>query len=124
MKIYIITDGWYSDYGITAVFDDKEKAEIFKQIFGSDNIEEWEVNPIIYNISEGNYLFKVEMDRNGNVANIYKGETRHFQDDPTTEAVFTYGNKQILMNVVAKDETHATKIVNENRTRMIAENKW
>lgn len=44
-KVYVVTDGWYSDYSIKAIFSDKEVAEKYKQVHGYDNdIEEWPVN--------------------------------------------------------------------------------
>ncbi|RDJ35337.1 MAG: hypothetical protein DWQ19_11015 [Crenarchaeota archaeon] len=50
MKIYIVTNGTYSDYSIKAVFTDKEKAykylEDVKLVHGDDNaqVEEWEAD--------------------------------------------------------------------------------
>lgn len=40
--IYIVTSGEYSDYGIDAVFHDRNKAEIYCQCHPDAEIEEWE----------------------------------------------------------------------------------
>ncbi len=42
MKIYIVTDGEYSDYGIEAVFTDKKQAEMFAALHHCKYVEEWE----------------------------------------------------------------------------------
>lgn len=43
MKLYICSSGSYSDYGIEAIFMDKEKAEEYTRLLKCDNdIEEWE----------------------------------------------------------------------------------
>ena len=44
MKIYIVTDGYYSDYHIEAVFTDKRQAEIYCGTHQCDNIEEYEAD--------------------------------------------------------------------------------
>ena len=44
MKIYIVTDGEYSDYNIEAVFADERKAKVFAATHGCDNIEEFETH--------------------------------------------------------------------------------
>ena len=40
--IYIVTSGEYSDYGIDAVFQDRNKAEVYSQCHPDAEIEEWE----------------------------------------------------------------------------------
>lgn len=64
MKIYIVTSGEYSDYGIDAVFSTKEKADEYIQQHGTDyHIEEYDLDEevikytrlwrIEFNISDG-----------------------------------------------------------------------
>lgn len=44
-KIYIVTSGEYSDYGINAVFSTKEKAQEFRQQHGTDfSIEVYDID--------------------------------------------------------------------------------
>lgn len=40
--VYIVTSGEYSDYSIDAVFQDKNKAEVYCQCHPDAEIEEWE----------------------------------------------------------------------------------
>ena len=50
MKIYIVTQGEYSDYGICAVFTDEEQAKLYCAVHHSDyeppQIEEWESDEV------------------------------------------------------------------------------
>lgn len=46
MKVYIVTDGDYSDYHIEAVFTDKEKAEMYAALHCKDNVEEYDADVI------------------------------------------------------------------------------
>lgn len=39
MKVYVVTSGIYSDYHIVAVFDDKQKAEVFCAAYNDNNME-------------------------------------------------------------------------------------
>ena len=43
MKIYIVTDGTYSDYRIKEVFSVKKEAEKYQKIFNCENIETFEL---------------------------------------------------------------------------------
>ena len=43
-KVYIVTDGEYSDYSIEGVFSTLEKAETCQRLYGYDNIEEYELD--------------------------------------------------------------------------------
>lgn len=44
-KVYVVTDGEYSDFRIEGIFTEKDKAEKYADTFGYDNIEEWDLNP-------------------------------------------------------------------------------
>lgn len=50
MKVYIVTSGEYSDYGIRRVFTNKEKAELYCAMHGGGcdpyYAEEWEVDDV------------------------------------------------------------------------------
>lgn len=64
MKIYVITSGMYSDYGIEAIFLDKEKAENYVKYHGSGgyygdlpSIEEWDTSDEEYQMqADGHYV--------------------------------------------------------------------
>lgn len=43
MKVYIVTSGEYSDYGIRAAFDNREAAEAFCALGNGDYVEEYDL---------------------------------------------------------------------------------
>ena len=133
MKVYIVTSGAYSDYHIDAVFSTKENAEKYNNIYGEgdfDDIEEFEVDDEMALINrirdEKITIYLVCMDRDGNVKEVSK-------ESPciSLEKELLAGkHRHILyadcmdMRVIAKDEKHAVKIVNERRVQLIANNEW
>lgn len=46
MKVYIVTDGAYSDYHIEAVYTDEKKAKIYAALHGCGNVEEYDADAI------------------------------------------------------------------------------
>lgn len=133
MKIYIVTSGEYSNYGINAVFSTKENAEKYIDIlYSSDNveIEEWDVDEdmtLINKIRNGEFtIYMVSMFKNGNIEEIKKEEpvTIYWVKAALTGEYNLWTENRLGMWVIAKDEKHAIKIVNEKRVQLIAENKW
>jgi len=133
MKIFIVTSGAYSDYHINAVFSTKENAEKYNKLYANgdfEDIEEFEVDDEMALINrirdEKITIYLVCMDRDGNIKETIK-------ESPSislVEELLTGKQKPVLyadcmdMCVIAKDEKHAIKIVNEKRTQMIANNEW
>ena len=133
MKIFIVTSGAYSDYHIDAVFSTKENAERYNKIHASgdfEDIEEFEVDEDMALINrirdEKITIYLVCMDRDGNVKEIRKESPRI----SLVEELLAGKHRRVLyadcmdLCVIAKDEKHAIKIVNEKRTQMIANNEW
>lgn len=108
-KIYIVTSGSYSDYGIDAVFSTKELAEIFVSRFGEDmNIEEWDLDKGESELREGHSMYFLRISKDKDVLDARK-ETGSYG--------FKYGTmfyKDIdgnhIVHLFAKDEEHAKKI--------------
>ena len=133
MKIFIVTSGAYSDYHINAAFSTKENAEKYNKLYANsdfEDIEEFEVDDEMALINrirdEKITIYLVCMDRDGNIKETIK-------ESPSISLVkelLTGKQKPVLyadcmdMCVIAKDEKHAIKIVNEKRTQMIANNEW
>ena len=81
MKIYLVSTGEYSDYGIVAAFSTQEKAEELQHIIGDNDasVEEFDVNPKV-----GKYTqYTVFMKKDGNllVESVYS-QTVYFPDAP------------------------------------------
>jgi len=133
MKVYVATSGAYSDYHINAVFSTKENAERYNKIHGSgdfEDIEEFEVDEDIALMNrirdEKITIYLVCMDRDGNVKETKKELPCLY----LMENILASKREHVLyadcmdMYVIAKDEKHAIKIVNEKRVQLIANNEW
>ena len=118
MKIYVVTQGIYSDYHICGVAVNRKTAEkIAKYVdsFGSSyhsaNIEEYETDAWRNVVNEGAmyevrktskeklYVDKQEYD----VEELYKNRNK----------VVCTANKTLVTNVIASDEGHALKIATD-----------
>jgi hypothetical protein len=126
---FVVTDGCYSDYRILSVCSTREIAEETVKKLGYGGIETWELDRI-YNIPPGYECWSVAMRRDGALSDIW--------------AINPYSNKRSLVDpfywscvknksrgafiamhgVLATDATHAIKIANEYRVRLIANNEW
>lgn len=128
MKIYIVTSGAYSDYGIDSVWSTEEKAKAYiAQVQRgngdvNEDVEEYEVDaaplPSIRTL--------VKMDREGN---LVEPPSLSLKDVGFNLFMFreyrfplTY---DILWWVVdTEDATRAVKTVNERRAIILAHNLW
>jgi len=121
-KIYIVTQGQYSDYKILGVFDKEELANKFitsggKYEYNYPEIEEWELNPNAKELRRGYLPFTVGINRDGRVVSVTQKSLESNKG--------WYGNDTIIYNpCFAKDRDHAIKITSELRTRLLANNEW
>lgn len=115
--IYILTDGCYSDYHIVAATTDKEKAEELSAKLYCE-VEEYEDLKIDIKDRE---VYIVCMQKNGNTDSVSIDNLVI----SASEWTYHFDNKGRLVNTCwAKDATHAVKITNELRTRLIAEGNF
>lgn len=137
-KVYAVSSGSYSDYGIDAIFSTKEKAEEFMQFIKNDDynkIEEYEIDPPeVDRIKHGYSIWHIVMLQDGSVEKIEKKETDTYH--VTNIGHFIWKRTEIpywaeqglpdaLQSTVwAKTEKQAIKIVNEHRAQLIAMNKF
>jgi len=138
MKIYLLTEGSYSDYRVVGAYTDKEKLEEFIYIYGDmyNPIEEYELddypdNPT-YNmlkklLDKGYNCYYVVMEKNGNsICNLIKERRNYFKlrYEITDYGKYNSGDVRLIVELWAKSEEQAVKVSNEIRTRILAENKW
>jgi len=131
-KVYVLTEGEYSDYHIVGVYSTKEDAEAAKRwILGVKNVssyfasgvvvEEYELDPHADAIRQGLTAYRVRMAWNGDTEAVYRAD-----DDAYGRTICMGGGINALAQgvsgvVFARDEQHAVKIVNEKRAQMIAQ---
>jgi len=124
MKIYIVSDGNYSDYHIKGIYSTREKAEYAKELYLAEN-EIWETTLDYLPEHPNNCLpWYVTMDSEGNVTNSGR-------EDPAVISGSKWGayylkeegvkKLQFVFKMWATDEEHAIKIASEYRRRLLAE---
>ncbi len=138
--VFVIKQGSYSDYHVVGVFSTKEKAQlVFDALKNGDDYDkpemvEWPIDPAVDELSAGLKPFYVQMNFDGSTERL---EPRNLSSYELGMAVTIWERTKALAyayapdirdiltaTVFAKDEQHAVKIVNEHRTRLIAEGKF
>lgn len=136
--VYLVTSGSYSDYRVDAIFSTRKKANDYMKVVQSSDyngIEECELDPPATDLIKRGYsVWHVQMLRDGTVEKAWKTENRTHDVNgisyhiwERSKAAYYKGTdtKDVLSSAVwAKTETQAIKIVNEQRTQMIATGKW
>lgn len=126
MKVYVITRGWYSDYGIVAIFSTRKLAEEFLKHPGvedANDIDEWELDPL-KRVARGYFQYSVALCRNGDlyicIKNDYRGDCGSEEKLVFETACVRGGKLHAWFTVLAKNDTQAIKIANERRTMLLA----
>lgn len=129
MKVYVITKGEYSEYGIYAVTLDKEQAELLKAEY-SDKwdeafIEEYDTDNSWIEVSDDyKPIWNVEFRcRDNKIVRCYKISHDNIRHGEIFE-VHWYNNKrcdELKVFVEAKDEEHAEKIATDRYMKWLAE---
>lgn len=139
MKIYVVTDGEYSEYHIEAVFTDKAKAERYAEVYAA-KVEEYDSDPEGPSVPPGMRVYQLAMNSVGEVAEVEHVSYDEvlfddqfvsgpmYPDEPDVFR-FRFGDETsprwgIKFACLARSEEHAVKIVNEWRIQMLAENRW
>jgi hypothetical protein len=134
-KVYVVTSGSYSDYGIERIFSTQELAEKYiRRRYGMCRDAEIEEHSLDH--PDGCTRWKITMNRDGSL----DGESRHGGAESWGSSQYgtehclarswsktTHEPGEIVLIVStssARDQQHAIKIANEIRTQLIAENKW
>ena len=152
MKVYIVTDGDYSDYHIVGVYTDKEKAEKYTSTY-SGRVEEHDTDPDIPYPPKGYKVWFVGMLKNGTAIYhytmnlpdcvgrcndapllrwdtpvmgkaipLYPPELLERREKPKDS--YDYKDAVMYVYVFARNKKHAVKIANEKRAQLIANGQW
>lgn len=120
-KIYIVTDGSYSDYRILGAYSTKELAEKAIVLYNADNpVEEWNVDAFP-DWPCDNLPFNCWMDLDGKNAVARRISVAYAQLEDIKVHVDYRGNKFLSAVIAAENEKHAIKILNEKRIQYLAE---
>lgn len=121
MKIYVVTQGEYSDYHIITATTDKNVAEQIAQKFrGNDSwnetyVEEYEDAKMMLKP-----LFFIRFDKQGNVMEC-SAESSAYPYQPEYATIKHDVNKNAFTYVVADTMEGAIKIAAERRAKFLAE---
>ena len=122
-KVYVVTDGYYSDYHVLGVYSSMEKAEHAKLLYAADNdigeyyLDEVPVSP------PGLLAYHVSMLVSGDVKDIWQDTVEGFK--PRWFVAPQWGADVIVMfRVWARDREHAAKVANEWRAQIVALGLW
>ena len=124
-KVYIVTEGCYSDYCIVAAFSERGLADALVEKLDAGEypeVEEYELDLE----SPKNPLWTVHMNWNGDTECVWSHRTLRADEDEwyiTALPPKPGGESHLVVKCYAKDKKHAVKIVNERRAMLIAENK-
>jgi hypothetical protein len=123
-KVYVVTEGSYSEYHIISVFSTRELADKFAALYDAD-VEEYELDKHEMQAREGLAVYKVWMSRDGGSSNYRSDE---YQPGEYELIVISGGRNERTINLVgsvlATSAEHAVKIVNEKRAQLIASGEW
>ena len=123
-KVYMVTDGSYSDYRVLGIYSTKAKAEKAKVLFNADNEIDTIDLDVVPTTPRGMLRWVVEMDRNGNVKGVSRETCEYHLSRASVWKPFDKDVTYLRAAIWAKDEEHAVKIANEWRTRIVANKLW
>ncbi len=139
MTVWVVEQGEYSDYRVVGVFSSEVNA---RRIAAALNgaypsspawVAEWPLDPAVADYNSGHRRFLVWMRRDGTIERSELSEMTGYQLGGSVEiwrrsqapAYRGKGVEDCLQaDVWAIDLTHAVKITNEHRIRLIAEGLW
>ena len=130
MKVYVITNGSYSDYHICAVAIDKERAVLLSRYFsdgdGLANVEEYDTDADLPNFEVLSRLIPIYCVQIRSDGRCFSDIFEYHDSANPYESRFKFGRyfgdqDTFFAYLTAEDEEHARKIAFDKRAQMIAE---
>lgn len=142
--VWVVEQGKYSDYHVVGVFSSKEYAQQIADLLNrqrdadrsySATIAEWPLDPAVHELQQGMSRYLVHMLEDGTVERCEPWDVTESGYGLAGDVEIwrrhnapAYRGKNVgdvlQVEVWATDETHAIKITNEHRTRLIATGEW
>lgn len=137
--IWMVEMGSYSDYHVVGIFTSRAKAQLVADVLNQNDsydnatVAEYPLNPAVDELRKGYSCWFVLMLRDGTVEQC---TLWNINSSSLAGSVWLWRRTQasayqgkgipdaLKAEVWAKDAKHAIKIVNEHRTRMIAQGEW
>lgn len=117
-KVYLVTDGAYSDYRVLGIFSTRARANRAKTLYNAYNdIDVIELDEVP-NKPRGLLPYGVRIRyENSDVIGVDRMSVERFD---TGWIYFTYHTQHFSFHVWAKNEEHAIKIAAEKRAQVLA----
>lgn len=137
-KVWIIEQGYYSDYSVLGIFSTEENARKVCDWINSTGpydraeVSERTLDPVVAYLNEGRRQWRVHMLRDGSTEYVEQQDSTYELEgvsnlwDRLKAPAFRGKNLPVVLTstVWATDAGHAIKIVNERRIQMIASGEW
>lgn len=130
-KVFVVTSGEYSDYGIDAIFSTRELAKAFIDMFDKNewkdfNIEEWDINPNETHLKQNRKPYFLRINKVGDVKDLEVADSAYGfkQDISFADISYTVNDEWMNVRCFANDNAHAVKIAGEKRAQILASNLW
>lgn len=114
MKIYVITEGDYSDYHIVGVTLDRKKAEAYCKLARGNyyvpDVEEYKTD--LFDGIESRKPYSVKLSKDGlvEVKELDSGYSYESAMEHNAHRIGYFTDDNWIVNVLAEDEAHARKI--------------
>ena len=118
-KVYLVTHGNYSDYGVLGVYSTPERAEKAKEAFMANNdIVEFDLDAFAPQFAE-RLPCAVQMSPTGDVEDCFRTSLSGFTPRWRLGG-YCSRDRRFIFYMWARDEQHAVKIANEWRAQLVA----
>jgi hypothetical protein len=119
-KIFIVTNGTYSDYSIQAVFSDREKAEKYLaelKLINDDNadIEEWDVDTTDELVAREYWSSKIDLTTGEFVVEQYYGCDEDWQ--PPKKYYWGFPNQRVVDFHIENDQWNGSPFDRDGNER-------
>lgn len=119
MKVWICSDGSYSDYSVRSVYSTKEAADLISKAYDWNEPEEFELDSAMPDqVRDGYFYYGVTMRADGDTTRVHTTEPSPWDADRWDVVRGFPGGwsgRQLQAHCWARDKEHAIKIVNERR---------
>jgi hypothetical protein len=118
-KVFVLSNGSYSDFRVVAVYSTRKGAELAANIFTDEpSIEEYDLDTGLAYMKAGRRSFFVRLNREtGDTMEVYPNSSSYgaFSTDVGVDI-----NQNLYTYAWGKDSAHAVKIASERRRTFLA----
>jgi hypothetical protein len=126
-KVYVLTDGCYSDYRVRGIYDNMEDFNKANRLLKGNEVLTLELNEMpVKNSPEGFLPFEVILQKGGDVEEVNEVCYAYVEDREGNYGweAFNSASDCLSFFMWARDKDHAIKIAGERRSILLAHNQW